>query len=102
MTYWPPDIKTEVLAVRPGITGLATLRYWHEDHVLEIEKDIERAYLETVMPDKLGTELWYLRNRTLWLELRIMAATLIKALGGSRRFRSLSDTGRVPPREVKS
>lgn len=82
--YWPPDVKRELLSVRPGITGLATIHIWDEASLLDGREDMEQAYLEELLPRKLRVELWYVRNRTFWLDLRILLVTLIKAFGGRR------------------
>lgn len=96
---WAPEIKDEVLSSSPGITGLATINFWHEGAFLENKDDVERAYLEEVLPEKLRIELWYVRNRTLWLDLRIMAFTLVKAFGGSRLAGSNASIVKLPSTE---
>lgn len=99
--HWPGDSRDRILAVRPGITGLATVQFWHESSLLDAEDDVERVYLEDILPQKLRTELSYVAQHTLWLDLRIMAITLKKALGGSRHFRSGHDPKQIPPQEVR-
>jgi lipopolysaccharide/colanic/teichoic acid biosynthesis glycosyltransferase len=69
-----------VLSVRPGITGLASLAYIDENEVLSRSADPERAYIEEVMPAKLALDLRYVRERSLWLDLRIMARTALRLL----------------------
>ena len=53
--------------VRPGITG------WAQVH--------GRNSLS--WPEKFALDLWYVENRTLWLDLRIIFMTLIPVLGQS-------------------
>ncbi len=85
---WEPEVKDIVLSVRPGITGLATVNFWDEGSFLEGKSDLESAYLEEVLPEKLRIEIWYVRNRTFFLDLRIMATTLLKAFGGKRLLKA--------------
>lgn len=87
MKYWPEEAAPKILSVRPGITSLTTLRYWNEASLLDGQEDPERYYLEKVMPKKLKLDLWYVSNRTLGMDLKIMLQTLGKAFGGSRLFR---------------
>ncbi len=87
---WSPELKEQILSVRPGITGTGTLRFWHEGALLDGKSDVERAYIEEILPEKLSIELWYVTHRTQWLDIRIMFITLLKALGGIRLFRSAS------------
>lgn len=73
-----------VLSVRPGITGLASIRYIDENELLARAADPERAYIEEVMPAKLALELQYVREHNLWQDLRILGATAGKLLGRRR------------------
>ncbi|HMQ74871.1 MAG TPA: sugar transferase [Flavobacteriales bacterium] len=68
--------QRQVLSVRPGITGMASLDYVDENELLARSDDPERTYVEVVMPDKLALDLRYVRERTFALDLRIIAATL--------------------------
>jgi lipopolysaccharide/colanic/teichoic acid biosynthesis glycosyltransferase len=83
-----------VLAVRPGITDLATLVYRDEERILAEFADTEKAYREAVLPDKLALNLAYLERRTLWRDVKLLALTacsslLPKALDAARIRRSI-------------
>ncbi|HLW03733.1 MAG TPA: SDR family NAD(P)-dependent oxidoreductase [Ktedonobacterales bacterium] len=65
-----------VLAVRPGITGAAQVFFRHEEHMLS-GANPERYYRSVVMPAKLAIDLEYVRRRSLWLDLKILALTLV-------------------------
>lgn len=69
-----------VLAVRPGLTSLASLEYIDESDILARSSDPERAYIERVMPAKLALDLRYVREGSLWLDLRIIARTAMRLL----------------------
>jgi lipopolysaccharide/colanic/teichoic acid biosynthesis glycosyltransferase len=73
--------QRQLLAVRPGITSPASLRYWYEERELA-GPDWETRYREIVLPDKLALDLAYLRTRSIGTDLRLVARTL------SRRSRS--------------
>ena len=102
VAMWSPDVKEKVLSVRPGITGIGTLRFWDEGSLLEGNGDVDRAYLEEIVPEKLRTELWYVTHRTFWLDLRVMVLTLIRACGGSRMSRSNPSVAQIPHQEEGS
>jgi lipopolysaccharide/colanic/teichoic acid biosynthesis glycosyltransferase len=55
------------LLVRPGVTGLAQVQ-------LPADTDLDSVRR------KLTYDLWYIRNRTLWLDLRLIACTAMKVL----------------------
>jgi lipopolysaccharide/colanic/teichoic acid biosynthesis glycosyltransferase len=75
-----------VLAVRPGITSLASLEYSDESSLLV--GDVQGVYVDQIMPAKLALDLEYVRHQSLWLDLAIIGRTaalvFARALGGGR------------------
>ena len=67
---WAP-----ILALRPGITGLAQLAFHDEAAALD-PADPERSYRETVLPRKLAVDAAYAARRSARLDVRIGVATL--------------------------
>jgi lipopolysaccharide/colanic/teichoic acid biosynthesis glycosyltransferase len=76
--------QRRVLSVRPGITDWASIAYADEEAVLARYPDLERAYVEEVMPRKLALNLRYLERRGLATDLAILWQTA-RALVGSGR-----------------
>lgn len=74
--------QREVLSVRPGITGLASIDYIDENELLAKAADPERAYMEEVMPAKLALDLRYVREQSFALDMRIIAATVKRVFFG--------------------
>jgi lipopolysaccharide/colanic/teichoic acid biosynthesis glycosyltransferase len=69
----------EVLAVRPGLTDPATLKYRHEERLLaSVSGDRDRHYREVVLPAKLEESLAYLRRRSWRTDLSVLLATFRK------------------------
>jgi lipopolysaccharide/colanic/teichoic acid biosynthesis glycosyltransferase len=68
--------EREVLSVRPGITGVASLAYRHEERLLK-GPDPVRTYQDVVMRDKLRLELDYLRHRGWLSDLALLARTAL-------------------------
>ncbi len=75
-TAYYPDKRKQVLAVKPGITGLAQLRYRDEASLLT-GPDYEKKYREHILPQKLNIDLHYIRNRSFLLDLQIVLETLL-------------------------
>lgn len=73
---YPPAARSAVLSVRPGITDLAAILYKDESAILGQARDPERAYVETILPVKLEYYQRYVRERSFWLDLRIIFRTL--------------------------
>jgi lipopolysaccharide/colanic/teichoic acid biosynthesis glycosyltransferase len=67
-----------VLTVRPGLTSLASIAYINENEVLGRSADPERTYVEEVMPAKLALDLKYVRERSMGLDLSIIARTALR------------------------
>jgi len=65
-----------VLAVRPGITDLATLVYRDEEAVLSKASDPERYYSEVVLPAKLALSIAFIRAADVWLEGKLIICTV--------------------------
>jgi lipopolysaccharide/colanic/teichoic acid biosynthesis glycosyltransferase len=64
-----------VLQARPGITDPASIAYRHEEALLAKASDPIRYYRETVLPNKLALNIAYLRKRSLWQDLKVIART---------------------------
>lgn len=76
VAMYPPLLRDKVLSVRPGITDPASLAYRDESRQLAQSGDPEATYIHTVMPAKLRLSAQYVDEATLWLDLRLIAATL--------------------------
>jgi lipopolysaccharide/colanic/teichoic acid biosynthesis glycosyltransferase len=70
------DAEGQILSVRPGITDWATL--WNNDEgaILAGSPNPERTYLEQIRPGKLRLQLKYVRERSLWVDMRIFLMTM--------------------------
>ncbi|WP_147127709.1 sugar transferase [Shimia ponticola] len=68
----------EILELRPGITGPATLKYRREEDILAEQPD-PVAYNDTVIwPDKVRINRAYLANWSLGTDLRLIKETVLK------------------------
>ena len=77
---YPPAVRQTVLSVAPGITDLAAILFKDENDILGRAQDPERAYVETILPVKLEYYQRYVRERSFWLDLRILFRTLAAIL----------------------
>ena len=78
VAYYTPE-QRQVLRVRPGITGAASLRYRTESALLT-GSDWEKIYVERIMPEKLAIELTYLQQRNLLTDVRLIIVTVLSLL----------------------
>jgi lipopolysaccharide/colanic/teichoic acid biosynthesis glycosyltransferase len=65
-----------VLAVRPGITDLATLAHFDEEETLSGSEDTESYYQKAVLPGKLALNVKYLHLRSWRTDFRLIILTL--------------------------
>jgi len=72
--------EEQILSVRPGITDWATLSNSDEQAILAGSLDPERTYLEDIRPEKIRLQLKYVRERNLWVDFKILLATVILVL----------------------
>lgn len=69
--------QRQVLLVRPGITGLASIRYRNENEILAASDDPNRTYIEEVMPQKIALDLEYIPRASVWYDIRLILETLV-------------------------
>ena len=69
--------QRQVLLVRPGITGLASIRFRNENELLDESDDPNRTYIEEVMPQKLALDLEYIPHASVFYDIRLILETLV-------------------------
>lgn len=74
---YPQDLKELVLSVKPGITDRASIEFKDENEILGRAADPHRAYVEEVLPIKLGYYVDYVRSRSLLGDIGIIFSTLV-------------------------
>ncbi|TNJ46448.1 sugar transferase [Tamlana fucoidanivorans] len=69
-----------IFKLRPGLTGLASIKYRNEVELLKKADDPENYFINVIIPDKLRYNKMYLNNRNFLLDLKIIALTIIKVI----------------------
>lgn len=90
-----PQQYEEILTVTPGITGAAQLEFMGESELL-LGSDPAAIYRDAVLPNKIKIDVAYIRSRSFWRDLRIMALTAVmpfrvmsqRLRGGHARLRA--------------
>ncbi|NMH88312.1 sugar transferase [Flavivirga algicola] len=70
----------QIFAVRPGITGLASLKYRNEVELLKAAENPEDFFINTIIPDKLKYNKEYIRKRNFFFDLKLIGITIIKVI----------------------
>lgn len=68
--------QREVIKVKPGITDYASIAFRNENELLEGKQDPLDFYIREIMPQKLTLNRQYIRNQSLWLDLKIIFKTV--------------------------
>ncbi len=67
--------QRQVLLVRPGITGLASIRFRNENDLLTASADPNRTYIEEIMPRKIDLDLEYIPHASVLYDIRLIFQT---------------------------
>lgn len=66
----------EMLDLRPGITGPATLKYRNEEQILALQPDPQRYNDEVIWPDKVRINRYYLHHYSFIRDLQMILCTV--------------------------
>jgi lipopolysaccharide/colanic/teichoic acid biosynthesis glycosyltransferase len=67
-----------LLKVRPGITGLASVKYVDEATILAKAADPDQEYRRVVLPEKIRLDSLYVDQASLWLDFKIILWTFVR------------------------
>ena len=67
-----------ILTVRPGITDWSSIKFHNEGEIIAASgiADADEAYARLIRPEKLRLQMKYVREHTLWLDLKIIFDTI--------------------------
>ena len=71
-------LTREILKLKPGITGPASMKYRDEEEILAKQSDPVKYNNEVIFPDKVRINLNYLRNWSFWLDVKIIIYTVLR------------------------
>ncbi len=67
----------DILQLKPGITGPATLKYRNEEELLAQQANPQQYNDEVIFPDKVKINLEYLHHHSFWGDIRIIIKTIL-------------------------
>jgi len=77
--YTPEMMATLLLPA--GVTSLASIFYKDEDRLLDGAEDVDRVYIQDVLPGKMRHNLAAIRQFSFFGDIRIMFMTVFAVLG---------------------
>ena len=69
--------EREVLKLRPGITGPASLKYRDEEDLLALQPDPQKYNDEVIFPDKVRINLYYLHHYSFVKDIEMIFCTVL-------------------------
>ena len=76
--------ERHLLDVRPGITDFASIVFADEGSILAGRVDPDLAYNQLIRPWKSRLGLLYVRHRTLWIDFKLIVATILAVLARNK------------------
>ena len=74
--YIPAEILEEIQDVQPGLTGIGSIIFRDEETIIhESGEDYHEFYQREISPFKGEVELWYKKNRSFLIDLKIILFT---------------------------
>lgn len=95
-----PNVKREtdlytneekaLLSVKPGITDLASIIFSDEGDILENSADPDIDYNQLIRPWKSRLGLFYIQNRTIFLDFQLILLTAVAILSRDRAIKGVT------------
>lgn len=68
----------DILKLKPGITGPASLKYRNEEELLALQNDPQKYNDEVIFPDKVRINLAYIQRWSFCLDIKIIFYTVFR------------------------
>lgn len=84
---YPDEVQRRIVAVQPGVTGIGSIVFRDEERIIaESALSAMDCYRQEIAPYKGRLELWYIANRGLGLDLRLILLTAVAVLAPRSRL----------------
>ena len=84
VALYPPQLREQVLSVRPGLTDPASLEFVDEATALTSAVDAEQTYINDILPRKLRCQAEYAQRASLISDLGVLVRSVRVVLGRQR------------------
>ena len=74
------DVQKNIVLVSPGLTGLGSIFFSDEEAMLTSSVSHDEFYDTVIMPYKGQLETWYVQNKTILVDLKIIFITAFKII----------------------
>lgn len=73
--HYPEAARKQLETIRPGLTGIGSIVFRDEESYLANRDEPMKFYKEHIIPYKSDLELWFVKNNSLWLYIKIIVVT---------------------------
>ena len=73
--FYSENNQKIISSIRPGLSGISSIIFRDEERLLDGREDPIRFYNENITPHKSDLELWFVKNNTLLLYIKIIFVT---------------------------
>ena len=80
---FPEDLKSIIVKVRPGLSGIGSIVFRDEEKLMELESDPEHFYDNVIMPYKAKLEVWFVENQSLLVYFKLIFITMMVVVRSS-------------------
>lgn len=81
---YPPHVQEQVYNCWPGLTGTGSIAYRDEEDIISNSSLAPaECYREIIAPHKGELELWYQKNRSLWVDAKLLVLTALSVVNPS-------------------
>jgi len=81
--------EKKLLTVKPGITDFSSIVFSDEGDILKDQSDPDIAYNQLIRPGKSMLGIFYVENRTLMIDIKLVYLTLIAIVSKEKALNSL-------------
>ncbi len=96
------NVRNNITLVRPGLSGIGSIIFRNEEEIMGNHNNSNKFYDEVIMPYKGDLELWYIKNKSLFLYFYLIISTIIVILFSKNKFISMMyNDFPIPPEKLK-
>ena len=74
------DEMKATLLMKAGVTSLASIKFKDEEKLLQLDGNIDKIYIENILPQKMQYNLEYLKRFNFFYDIKLMFMTLFAVI----------------------
>ena len=86
--HYAPELRKTIGSARPGLSGVGSIVFRDEERLLSDKEDPKNYYRTEIAPYKALLEVWFVRNRGIWLYLKCIFLTIWVVINSSSNVAS--------------